>query len=139
MATRRDQLQSYQFLLQRVISALVYRKTDPAQSPFRRAGGAAFAGVMLSVLALAVTAAIGLFVDMFGSNTDWTEGNAIIVNKDDGSQYVVYPSDADLENDESGDLPEQRLYPVLNYTSAALLAGTTETIYVNSADLISEE
>ena len=139
MATRRDQLQSYQFLLQRVISALVYRKTDPAQSPFRRAGGAAFAGVMLSVLALAVTAAIGLFVDMFGSNTDWTKGNAIIINEDDGSQYVVYPSDKDIENDESGDLPPQRLYPVLNYTSAALLAGTTETIYVNSADLISEE
>ena len=36
MLTRRDQVQSYQFLVQRVISALVIRETDPLTPPFRR-------------------------------------------------------------------------------------------------------
>ncbi|MEN3308214.1 MAG: hypothetical protein V7603_4416, partial [Micromonosporaceae bacterium] len=40
MASRRDQLQSYQFLIHRVISALVMRETDPAESPLRRGVGA---------------------------------------------------------------------------------------------------
>ena len=131
MATRRDQLQSYQFLLQRVISALVYRKTDPAQSPFRKAGGAVFAGVMLSILALAATAAIGLFVDSFGASDTWTEGNAIVIDEDTGAIYVVYPPKDQV--DELG-IP-QRLYPVLNYTSAVLLAGGTTSVSVDRADL----
>jgi hypothetical protein len=33
MASKRDQLHAYQFLVQRVISALVTRETDPEQPP----------------------------------------------------------------------------------------------------------
>jgi len=45
MATRKDQLQSHQFLGQRMVSALVTRETDPEQPPFKRATSAAFGGV----------------------------------------------------------------------------------------------
>ena len=67
MATRRDQLQSYQFLTQRVISAFVMRETDPPQSPLRRGIGAVFAGVMVAVIVGAVFGVYGLLTKV-GSN-----------------------------------------------------------------------
>lgn len=133
MATRRDQLQSYQFLLQRVVSALVYRKTDPAQSPFRKAGGAVFAGVMFSILALAVTVAISWFSSSFGKNETWWEGGYIVMEEDTGTKYVVFP----MKEDATEEFP-QKLYPVTNFASAALLAGTTETIEVSQNSLTGE-
>ena len=60
MASKRDQLQSYQFLVQRFVSALVMHETDPAHLPFRRLAGAAFASVMVAVLALAGVGIYGL-------------------------------------------------------------------------------
>ncbi|HEY0620765.1 MAG TPA: type VII secretion protein EccB, partial [Kribbella sp.] len=50
MATKRDQLQAYQFLVQRVVSALVIRESDPEQPPFRRPTAAAIGSVALAVL-----------------------------------------------------------------------------------------
>ncbi|HZE38068.1 MAG TPA: type VII secretion protein EccB [Stackebrandtia sp.] len=135
MASRRDQLQSYQFLLQRVVSALVYRKTDPAQSPFRRTGGAVFAGIMLAALALAITAVIGLFASNFGKDRDWVLGNKVIMDEDTGTPYVVLPP----AKDEKHQPKNQVLYPVTNFASAALLAGTTEKISVSSNSLAGED
>ena len=134
MATRRDQLQSYQFLLQRVVSALVYRKTDPAQSPFRKAGGAVFAGVMISILALAATVAISFFASNFGTNKEWWHGGVIVLEEDTGTKYVVFPT---LE-DATEEFP-QRLYPVTNFASAVLLAGTTDTMEVSRNSLTGED
>ncbi|GAA4922363.1 type VII secretion protein EccB [Stackebrandtia albiflava] len=132
MATRRDQLQSYQFLLQRVVSALVYRRTDPAESPFRRAGGAVFAGIMISILALAVTALIGLFAS-FGKDETWWKGNFIVLEEETGTKYVVFPSE-----EQATDQFPQKLYPVTNFASAALLAGTTATVEVSQRSLTGE-
>src|SRR5215217_6301502 len=50
MPSRQDQLHSYQFSVQRVVSALVMRETDPAQAPFRRAAGATLASILLAVV-----------------------------------------------------------------------------------------
>ena len=50
MPSRQDQLHSYQFTVQRVVSALVSRDTDPAQAPFRRAATATLASVLLAVV-----------------------------------------------------------------------------------------
>lgn len=35
MPTRRDQLQAYQFMMQRVTSALIVHETDPELTPLR--------------------------------------------------------------------------------------------------------
>ena len=134
MATRRDQLQSYQFLLQRVVSALVYRKTDPAQSPFRKAGGAVFAGVMISILALAATVAISFFATMWGVNEEWWHGNIIVLEEDTGTKYVVFPP-----SDQATEEFPSRLYPVTNFASAVLLAGTTQTMEVSRNSLTGED
>jgi len=106
MASRRDQLQSYQFLVQRVVSALVMRETDPAQSPFRRLTSSAFASVMVAVVALAAVGVYGVIRP--GGKDTWRSGDAVIVEKETGTRYVYR---------------EGKLHPMANYTSALLLLG----------------
>jgi type VII secretion protein EccB len=106
MATKRDQLQSHQFLVQRVVSALVTRETDPEQPPFRRPLAAAFGSIALAVLVLAGFTAYGLIVP--GGKTAWRDGTSVIVEKETGTRFVYL---------------DGRLHPVTNYTSALLALG----------------
>lgn len=108
MASKRDQLHAYQFLVQRTVSALVTRETDPEQPPFRRPGTAAFAGIGIALVALAAVGVYGLINP--GGNDSWRDGRSVIVEKETGTRYVYL---------------NQRLHPVENYTSALLAIGDT--------------
>jgi type VII secretion protein EccB len=110
VASKRDQLQAYQFMVQRATSALVTRETDPEQPPFRRPVSAAFAGVALAILALAGFGVYGLVVP--GGNNAWRKDNTVIVEKETGTRYVYL---------------DGRLHPVTNYASALLLIGENST------------
>lgn len=103
MASKRDQLHAYQFLVQRTVSALVTRETDPEQPPFRRPAGAAFGGIALAVIALAAVGVYGIIVP--GGNDSWRDGKSVVVEKETGTRYVYL---------------DERLHPVANYTSALL-------------------
>ncbi|MBN1173015.1 MAG: type VII secretion protein EccB [Micromonosporaceae bacterium] len=120
MASRQDQLHSYQFMVQRVIAALVMRETDPAQSPFRRVAGAVLVGVLLAALSLGGAAAYGLIVP--GGSSRWKTQDAVIVEKGSGALFVYR---------------DGKLNPVLNYTSALLLVGapSPRTVSVTRASL----
>jgi len=110
MATRRDQLHSYQFLTQRVISAFVMRETDPQQSPLRRGVGAVFGGVMVAVL---VAAGFGIYGILTKVGSDgWKTEGAVVIEKETGASFV-YVGGA--------------LHPTLNFTSAKLAAGRPST------------
>lgn len=106
MATRRDQLQSYQFMTQRVISAFVMRETDPQQSPLRRGIGALFGGLMVAVLVAAGVGIYGLLTKVGGES--WRKPGSVVVEKENGATYVYL---------------DGRLHPTLNYTSALLAVG----------------
>jgi type VII secretion protein EccB len=106
MASRRDQLQSYQFLIQRVISAFVMRETDPAQSPLRRGIGAVFAGIMATVLVAAGFGVYGLLTKVGG--TDWKSDGAVVVERETGATFVYLGG---------------KLNPTINYASAVLVSG----------------
>ncbi|AVT39775.1 type VII secretion protein EccB [Plantactinospora sp. BB1] len=108
MPSRQDQLHSYQFMVQRVVGALVMRETDPAQSPFRRAAGATLASVLIALIGIGGSVVYGVFVG--GGATKWKDSAVVIVEKESGAQYV-YISDT------------QTLHPVLNYASALLIVG----------------
>ena len=127
MAGRRDLFQSQQFLVGRVVSALVQRETDPAQSPLRRTGGAVFGGVMLTVLSLAAAGVVGVVSP--GGNDEWRDGRAVVVEEETGARFVWL---------ESAD-GRSRLHPVVNFASGALLAGTTQTVSVSRASLAGVE
>ncbi|GIF11754.1 type VII secretion protein EccB [Actinoplanes teichomyceticus] len=106
MASRRDQLQSYQFRNQRVVSAFVMRETDPAQSPLRRGAGALFAGLMVAVLIAAGFGVYGLLTRV-GDNR-WRSDGSVVVERESGASFVYLGG---------------RLNPALNLTSAKLAAG----------------
>jgi type VII secretion protein EccB len=105
VTSRQSQLHSYQFALQRLVSALVTREPDPAQAPFRKVGGAAFGSVMIAVLALGAVGVYGLVVS--GGNTSWRSDNTVVVERESGAKFVYL----------SG-----KLHPVLNFASALLIA-----------------
>jgi type VII secretion protein EccB len=106
MASRTDQLQSYQFMTQRVISALVMRETDPRQSPLRRGIGAIFVGLMIAVMTAAGFGVYGLLTKVGGN--DWQTSGAVVIEKESGASYVYLNG---------------VLHPTLNYASALLAAG----------------
>lgn len=107
MPSRQDQLHSYQFMVQRVVSALVIRETDPAQSPFRRVAVAALASLMFAMVGVAGFAVYGVFAG--GSNANWkTTANAVIVEEETGASFVYR---------------DGVLHPVRNLSSALLIAG----------------
>ncbi|MFC0531045.1 type VII secretion protein EccB [Phytohabitans kaempferiae] len=106
MATRRDQLHSYQFLTQRVISAFVMRETDPQQSPLRRGVGAVFGGVMVAIL---VAAGFGIYGILTKVGSDgWKTEGAVVIEKETGASFVYV---------------QGVLHPTLNFASAKLAAG----------------
>lgn len=113
MASRRDQLMSYQFVIQRVVSALVMREADPAQAPFRRGVGAVFAGLMVALIAVAGVGVYGLVVK--GGNKTWRAGNSVIMEEETGARYIF--------NRETG-----VLHPVLNSSSARMILGAPAPI-----------
>jgi type VII secretion protein EccB len=119
MASKRDQLHAYQFLVQRVISALVTRETDPEQPPFRRPVNAAFGGIAITVIALAAVGVYGIINP--GGNDAWADGKKVVVEKETGTRYVYL---------------DGRLHPVENYTSALLAIGeNADTVSVSRDSL----
>ncbi|WP_341718049.1 type VII secretion protein EccB [Micromonospora sp. FIMYZ51] len=120
MPSRRDQVQSYQFFLQRMTSALVAREPDPESAPFRRLGGAGFASVMVAVLCLAAVGVYGLLRP--GGATKWKDNPAVILEKETGTRYLYR---------------EGRLHPVVNYASALLALGSAApTVAVSRNSLV---
>jgi type VII secretion protein EccB len=125
MASRRDQFQSYQFMVRRVLSSFVLHETDPAQPPLRRMTGAAFGSVMVAVIVLAIAGVVGVLKPS-GSKADWKSSGHVIVEKPSGATYVW------MADQETGKF---FLYPTTNFSSAALLASTTETTSVSTQQL----
>ncbi|ASW53233.1 type VII secretion protein EccB [Plantactinospora sp. KBS50] len=108
MPARQDQLHSYQFVVQRMVAALVVRETDPARSPFRRSASAALAGLLVAGIGLGVAALYGVAT---GGADQYRDGTAVIVERETGARYVYRG---------------ERLHPVLNYASALLIVGSAE-------------
>jgi type VII secretion protein EccB len=107
MPSRQDQLQSYQFSMQRVVAALVTHESDPAQSPFRRTVAATMAGVLVAVLALAGMVVYALLAG--GDTKNWRDDTVVFIEKNSGAKYVYVKEDG-------------QLHPMLNYASALLVA-----------------
>jgi len=120
MPSRRDQVQSYQFFVQRMTSALVARDPDPAVAPFRRLGAAGLGGIMVAVLVLGAVGIFGFIVP--GGATKWREGDSVILEKETGARYLFR---------------DGRLHPVLNYASALLaLEAPAATLSVSRNSLV---
>ena len=121
MPSRQDQLHSYQFSVQRVVSALVMRETDPAQFPFRRVTVAGFASLMVGVIFIAGFGVYALFTG--GTSDAWKQQTgAVLLEKSNGAHYVY---------------KDGVLHPVRNLASALLYAGgsTRNVVSVSAKSL----
>jgi type VII secretion protein EccB len=118
MQSRSDQVHSYEFFLQRVVSGLVARESDPAELPFRRLGWSGFGSIMVTVVVAAVFGIIGVLRG--GGNTTWQEDESIIRDKGSGTIYLYI-----------GD----KLHPMANLVSAQLATGGAEVVQVSARSL----
>jgi type VII secretion protein EccB len=109
-SSRQDQLHSYQYSQQRVVSALVTHDPDPSRSPLRRAGSATLVSLLVAAIAVGGVAAYALITG--NKKVDPRNENVVFVEKESGAQYIYYSDD-------------DRLHPVLNFTSGLLIAGTS--------------
>ncbi|MFG1889033.1 type VII secretion protein EccB [Micromonospora sp. NPDC049051] len=120
MLSRRDLIQSQQYLMLRQVRALLAHKPDPLDWAGRHGGATAFAGIMILVIALAGTAVVGLIFP--GGKTTWQRCDTVIVERDTGATYVC-------------DATSKTLYPVANFSSAALIMGGNRSARVAGASL----
>ncbi|GAA4255275.1 type VII secretion protein EccB [Dactylosporangium darangshiense] len=119
MPSRREQIQSHQHAMQRVVGAFVAGDAEPAQEPTRRLGAAAFAGLLVAAVALAGAGVFGLLRP--GGSTGWKHEDAVVIERETGTRYVY-----------RGGL----LYPVANFSSAVLAVGRApEPVIVSRASL----
>ncbi len=111
MPSRQDQLHSYQFSVQRVVSALVLRETDPPQSPFRRVATAALASVLVAIVIAAGFGVYGVFTNK--GDRSWNTEGAVIVEKGTGAVFVWR---------------DNKLHPALNLASAYLASSSPKPV-----------
>ena len=117
MWTERDQIQAYQFLRRRLVSALVTSDPNHPTSPHRRL----VMGTVLGTVATMLTAAgFGISGMMAPSPPpDWQHTGLVILDSDGGGRYVL----------DNGGV----LHPVTNLASARLLANGVKTVSVTTA------
>ncbi len=120
MLSRRDLIQSQQYLMLRQVRALLAHRPDPLDWAGRHGAATAFAGIMILVIALAGTAVVGILFP--GGKTTWQSCDAVIVERQTGATYVC-------------DATSKTLYPVANFSSAALIMGGNKTARVAGTSL----
>src|SRR5690349_19751744 len=104
MWTQRHQLQAYQFLRRRLVSALQTGDANHPVPPSRRVVLSAAAGTTCAVLVAAGFAIYGAVRP--GTGQDWRKPGQVVVERETGADFVLGA--------------DGLLHPVLNYTSARL-------------------
>ncbi|MFD0278096.1 type VII secretion protein EccB [Kitasatospora sp. NPDC127111] len=106
MQSRRDQVQAHLFVMNRLASGMLRAEPDAPDTPTGRTTRGALTGLAVAVL-------IGLGVAVYGAvkpggSTDWSEPGTLVVVEENGARYLYLGG---------------QLHPVLNDTSAKLVAG----------------
>ncbi|GAA1988645.1 type VII secretion protein EccB [Kitasatospora viridis] len=111
MQSRRDQVQAHLFVLSRLASGMLRSEPDAPDTPTGRTTRGAVGGLALGVLIALVVTVIGVFKP--GVSTGWQKPGALVVVEETGARYLYLGG---------------ALHPVLNQTSAKLLAGDQLTV-----------
>ena len=109
MQTRRDRYYAHRFVARRAAYALLHGEPDSPETPLRRLGIAALAGVAVLVLIAAVFGVYGVLRP--GDSQAWRQPGTLIVEKETGTRYVLI---------------DGALHGVLNYASARLVLSASE-------------
>src|SRR5690348_2558271 len=104
MQSRREQLQAYRFLTRRIVGGLLMGEPETNERPMRRFGVAMFCGGLVATVIFAGVGVFGLVRPGGGRPAD----NSLILERESGAKFLYL---------------QGRLHPVLNWTSARLIAG----------------
>lgn len=121
MQTRRDQLQAYRFQNRRALAALITGEPNVVDPPMRRLTITTLSGIMIAVLITVAFTVFGLIRPKAGDS--WKDAGSIVVDENSGTSFVYL-------ND--------KLYPIVNYTSGVLAMGGTQraqTVTVTDDDI----
>ena len=113
MQTPKDQVQAYEFMMERMATALVVGDPSNMNLPTKRGRSGMIFGTAAALLIAIGFFVYGLFVP--AGNTVWKQKGAILVEKESGSRYV---------------LVNGQLMPTPNQASAMLVQGGGSTIHV---------
>jgi type VII secretion protein EccB len=108
MWSRRDQVQAYQFLRRRTVSAVLTGDANNAESPTKLTVAGIIGSIIVLVLGLAGFGVVGFILP--GASEKWKAGGSLIEEKETGARYLL---------GEDG-----LLHPISNYASALLLLGS---------------
>ncbi|WP_035792378.1 type VII secretion protein EccB [Kitasatospora mediocidica] len=111
MQSRRDQVQAHLFVMSRLASGMLRAEPDAPDTPVGRTTRGAVTGLAVAVMIGLGTAVYGLMVP--GGNTGWAKPGTLVVVNETGARYLYVGG---------------VLHPVLNESSAKLLAGDQMTV-----------
>jgi type VII secretion protein EccB len=111
MQSQRDQVQAHQFVMGRLTSGIMRVEPDAVRSPTSRTLRGSVGGLVLAGLIAAGGLVYGLVKP--GGNAAWAKNGTLVVVKDTGADFIFLGG---------------ALHPVLNETSAKLLAGDQMTV-----------
>ncbi|MEU9339145.1 type VII secretion protein EccB [Streptomyces sp. NPDC048290] len=106
MQTRKDQIQAHTFVMRRLASAMVRANPDTPDTPVSRTSKGYLWGLVIGLFIGLVVFVIGVLFP--AAKSDWRTPGTLVLVKGGGGRYLFL-----------GD----RLHPVLNETSARLVAG----------------
>ncbi|SDP42085.1 type VII secretion protein EccB [Lentzea jiangxiensis] len=86
MQTQKDHVHAYQFLMQRMTTALTVGDPSNMEPPTRRGRAGLITGAFVAVLIVIGFGVYGLIVP--GGSTAWKKKGAILVEKESGTRYV---------------------------------------------------
>lgn len=115
MQTQKDHVHAYQFLMQRMTTALTVGDPSNMEPPTRRGRSGLLAGAAIALLIVIGFGVYGLIVP--GGNTAWKQKGAILVEKESGTRYVFVGG---------------RLMATPNLASAMLIQGSGNSVSVIS-------
>ncbi|MGL5850197.1 MAG: type VII secretion protein EccB [Phycicoccus sp.] len=107
MWSRRDQIQAYQFVRRRTMSAVLLGDANHAVSPVKRSVSGLITGIVVLVLVIGGFAIYGVLRP--GGSSAWKASGKVVLEKESGARFVRAEDGA--------------LHPVLNYASARLIVG----------------
>ena len=119
MWTQRDQIQAFQFLRRRIVSAMQFGDANHPVAPGRRVMVATASGLGAMLL---ISGGILVFAVLRpGSTADWRQPGQILIEKESGAGFVLGA--------------DGLIHPVLNYASARLLIGGDRTTSIPARSL----
>jgi type VII secretion protein EccB len=118
--SRRDQVLAHRFLMGRLSSGMLRDEPDAPDTPLGRTSRGTVIGLVVGAVIALVVTLYGVIVP--GGNTSWQTPGTMVVVSDTGARYLYLGG---------------QLRPVLNQTSARLIAGsqfTIQQVAANSLD-----